>query len=70
MNGQSDVFDRVVLAEGVSRRTLSPSEFFELPLADRLRFVLERRVTFFRGQQAIDPRQALASLRRLQAARN
>ncbi len=43
-------------------------EFFGLPLSTRIRHVLERTVEFRRAGQPVDPHEALAELRRLQAA--
>lgn len=60
----SDPFDRVVLVDGVASRTLLPDEFLALPLSVRIRCVLERTVTFYLGNDVVDPHAALDALRR------
>lgn len=56
-------FDRVELAGTDGRRNLSVDQFCHLPLAERLRAVLENRVSFFRGGELVDSREALKALR-------
>jgi hypothetical protein len=57
-------FDRIELSTGDGTTVqLSVKEFCDLPLAERLRAVLERRVTFFHGQQLVESREALKALR-------
>jgi hypothetical protein len=52
----------------VTERRLSPSEFFALPLALRLRHVIARTAVFLRGGVEIDAQAALAHMRTLRAA--
>jgi hypothetical protein len=61
-------FDRVVVAdpEG-TRRDLSPSEFFALPLAQRIQFVVQQKAAFFAGDQVVDSKHALAQMRKIRA---
>lgn len=56
-------FDRVIVVEGGARRTLSAGTFLEMPVHERVRHVLARSVEFYLGEQPIDRKQALASLR-------
>lgn len=61
-------FDRVVVADppGPSR-DLSPSEFFALPLAQRIQYVVQQKAAFFAGDQKVDSKHALAQMRKLRA---
>ena len=62
----SDVsFDRVVVKhEGRATPTsYTVPEFMALPLAERIRYILGRQVSFFLGSVPVDPKIALASLR-------
>ena len=61
-------FDRVVVADppGTSR-DLSPSEFFALPLAQRIQYVVQQKAAFFAGDQKVDSKQALAQMRKIRA---
>jgi len=52
-------FDRVV----VGNRGYSAQEFMRLPLSQRVRHILKREVTFYRGQDPVQPTLALSSLR-------
>jgi hypothetical protein len=56
-------FDRVELSSEGGTRALSVQQFCALPLAERLRAVLERRVRFFSGSQPVESREALKALR-------
>jgi hypothetical protein len=42
---------------------LSVQQFCDLPLAERLRAVLERRVKFYQGTELVESREALKALR-------
>ncbi len=64
------VFDTVFLREPSSWREITIDEFFELPLSERVRHVLERNVAFWRDGVEIDKKEALAVLRKLRAERN
>jgi hypothetical protein len=44
-------------------RELSASQFCDLPLSERLRVVLERRVAFFLGEEPVESMAALRALR-------
>jgi hypothetical protein len=59
-------FDRVVVADkGGTSRDLSPSEFFALPLAQRIQYVVEQKAAFFSGARRVDSKEALAQMRKL-----
>jgi hypothetical protein len=61
-------FDRVVILEpSGSSRDMSPSEFFALPLAKRIQFVVQQKAAFFAGQQKVDSKEALAQMRKIRA---
>ncbi len=60
-------FDSVVVAEGGIRRNLSPSEFFALPLAERIQYVVQKKAVFLQGGQEVDSKQALGQMRKLRA---
>jgi hypothetical protein len=45
-------------------QTLSPSQFFELPLAKRVRYVIAKTAVFLRDGVEVDPQHALAQRRR------
>jgi hypothetical protein len=56
-------FDRVELKGLEGKRDLTVRQFCSLPLHERLRAVLENRVSFFLGDQLVDSREALKALR-------
>lgn len=56
-------FDRVEMTSEQGTRLMSVQQFCELPLAERLRVVLERRVRFFHGTMLVESREALKALR-------
>jgi hypothetical protein len=59
-------FDRVVVADPPApTRDLSPSEFFALPLAQRIQYVVQQKAVFFAGDQKVDSKEALAQMRKL-----
>ncbi len=60
-------FDHVVVSEGDERRVLSPSEFFALPLAARIGYVIEERAAFYTGAVQVDSRAVLLEIRRSRA---
>ena len=61
-------FDRVVVADPPgSSRDLSPSEFFALPLAQRIQYVVQQKAAFFSGDQKVDSKEALAQMRKIRA---
>ena len=61
------VLDRIVIQTGPTRRELTVSEYFALPLSQRIRCVLDRTVTFYAGDREIDRQEALDALRLLRA---
>ena len=66
----SDVFDRVIVMEdGAPPRVMPRDEFVRLPIHARVRYILERRVEFFKGTVRVDRAAALQSLRALTAQR-
>ena len=58
-------FNRVQVRDIASAHvsTLSVSQFSAMPLTERVRAVLERRVQFFRDEQPVDMSEALRALR-------
>lgn len=57
-------FDRVILAANGTRKELSTAAFLRMPLHLRISHILQREVEFFAGQEPVDRRTALTSLRR------
>lgn len=61
-------FDRVVVADPPgATRDFSPSEFFALPLAQRIQYVVQQKAAFFSGDRKVDSKEALAQMRKLRA---
>ena len=61
-------FDRVVVTDAnLQQEELTLHEFLSLPLHRRIRFVLQRKVEFFRGALAVERSEALKSLMQHQA---
>lgn len=58
-------FDAVIVADGATSRRLSPEEFFALPLAERIQHVVQQRASFYSCGQPVDPKAALAQIRKL-----
>lgn len=57
-------FDEVrIFAAPASPQTLTPAEFFALPLAKRVRYVIAKTAVFLCGGVEVDPNTALAQLR-------
>ena len=66
----SDVFDRVIVTEDdTPPRVMPRDEFVRLPIHARVRYILERRVEFFKGAMRVDRAAALQGLRALTAQR-
>jgi len=61
-------FDRVEIEDEGPRRTLTPAEFFALPLPTRIAYVLREKAAFKNGDAAVDARKVLAELRRMRVA--
>lgn len=60
-------FDRVVIKETGGSRTFSVERFLALPLSQRIKVILERRVTFFLHDIEVDRNAALNGLRKARA---
>ena len=60
-------FDRVVVADAGTSKNFSPAEFFALPLAQRIQYVVEQKAAFFAGETKVDSKEALAQMRKLRA---
>ncbi len=58
-------FDRVIVSEGSTPRKLTPPEFFALPLAKRIQYVVEQKASFFDGDAEVDPKEALKQMRKI-----
>ena len=59
--------DRVLVRQGDSMLDLTIEEFFRLPLSERLQLVIAGAVKFFSGASEVEPRTALAALRKRRA---
>jgi hypothetical protein len=55
-------FDSVLIDPGTEQRLLSAYEFMRLPLPDRIRYILERRIEFRKGTLTIERSVGLQSL--------
>lgn len=55
-------FDRVVVA-GELGHTYSLQEFLQLPIHERIHFILKGQLSFYLGSKPVDRKLALASLR-------
>jgi hypothetical protein len=60
-------FDRVVVKETGGSRTFSVERFLALPLSQRVKVILERRVSFYLRDTEVDRNTALNGLRRARA---
>lgn len=56
-------FDEVRITAPPAVQTLTPAEFFALPLAKRLRYVIAKTAVFLCGGVEVDPGDALAQVR-------
>lgn len=56
-------FDRVVLKTGGGTRHLTVSDFLTVPLVERVRALLEKRVEFYQHETRLDTNEALRALR-------
>lgn len=67
--GMKFPFDAVVVADdgGGASRNLSPSEFFGLPLAQRIKYVVQQKASFYAEGRAIDSREVLSHMRKMRA---
>lgn len=63
MNSLKLPFNRVVMQTAVGPRHLTVAEFEAIPLTERVRALLEKRVTFYRDYDAIAQEEALRALR-------
>lgn len=62
-------FDEIIVADKTgARRNLSPGEFFALPLAERIQYVIEQKASFFASGRQLDPKEALGLMRKLRAS--
>ncbi len=61
-------FDRVVVTDGGTNRDLSPVEFFALPLAQRIRYIVQQQASFFADGESVDAREVLGQMRKIRAA--
>lgn len=60
-------FDAVVVADEGGPKNLSPAEFFALPLAHRIKYVVQQKAAFFAEGRAVDSRQVLGVMRKMRA---
>lgn len=61
-------FDRVVIKESGGSRSFSVDSFLALPLSQRIKVILERRVTFYQHDSEVDRNVALNGLRKARVA--
>lgn len=68
MTAYAEVCDRVVVqSDDGSSREMSLSGFLEMALPMRIRFVIERRASFFLGSTQVEGREVMAQLRKAKA---
>jgi hypothetical protein len=60
-------FDRVVVVDGNAQTEFTAAAFLALPLALRVRYVLNGDLEFFQGKTPVDRMKALGQLRRYRA---
>ena len=56
-------FDTVVILDGDKKTTFTLVQFFALPLSERVRAIISRRVQFFAADKPVDTNLALRLLR-------
>lgn len=61
-------FDRVDIEGDGEKRSLTPDEFFALPLPRRIAYVIQDRAAFWRGDAPVDARKVLTEVRRSRVA--
>jgi hypothetical protein len=59
-------FDQVIVNVDGGRRELTPSELLALPLHQRVRWLLDDSLEFYRKGRRVERRHALAALRQVQ----
>jgi hypothetical protein len=59
--GPSRIYDRVLVLrdDGSTERTLTPAEFDELGLDERVRLILGKKLRFYAGQNEVSVKEAL-----------
>jgi hypothetical protein len=55
-------FDSIELRDGDERRVIGVGSFLEIPLTERVRLLLEKRVRFLRRGAEVDVKVALAAI--------
>jgi hypothetical protein len=60
-------FDVVVVADDQGQKNFSPTEFFALPLAQRIKYVVQQKASFFAEGRFVDSREVLGHMRRMRA---
>jgi hypothetical protein len=58
-------FDAVVVADGDVHRNLTPAEFFALPLAERIKCVVQQKASFYVKGESVDAREILSRIRKM-----
>lgn len=56
------LFDRIVLVAGSTEREVGIDDFMAFGLQERMKMILERRVSFYQGSKEILPIEALRAL--------
>jgi hypothetical protein len=55
-------FDTILIDDGRGKQRVSLDEFLQLPLGERVRLILGRKLEFWKGKRQIDRGAALKSL--------
>jgi len=55
-------FDAIELREGEERRVIGIGSFLEIPLTERVRLLLEKRVRFLKRGVEVDAKVAIAAI--------
>ena len=63
MNAPKLPFNRVIMQTAAGSKRLTVAEFEAIPLTERVRALLEKRVTFYRDYDPITQEEALRALR-------
>lgn len=63
----SSIADKVVLTEQGRERTLTLKEFFERPLSQRIRLLIDGTACFYLGDEPVDTNVVLAQFRKMKS---
>lgn len=65
MEASELAFDRIEIESEEGTRSVTPAQFAELDVSERVRIVLCRSIRFYTGAEPVDTLRALADLRQL-----